>query len=37
MTTTLKQALESPSLYLPTPARIVDARPMANTEKVFTV
>jgi NAD(P)H-flavin reductase len=37
MTTTLKQALESPSLYLPTPAHIVDARPMANTEKVFTI
>jgi NAD(P)H-flavin reductase len=37
MTTTLKQVLESPSIYLPTTARIVAARPMANTEKVFTI
>jgi len=37
MTTTLKQVLESPSIYLPTTARIVATRPMANTEKVFTI
>jgi len=37
MTTELRSTLESPSIYLPTPATITNVRPITNMEKVFTV
>jgi NAD(P)H-flavin reductase len=37
MTATLKETLESPSIYQPTMARIADIRPISKLEKVFTI
>jgi sulfhydrogenase subunit gamma (sulfur reductase) len=37
MTTSLKQTLEAPSIYLPTMARIADIRPISKLENVYTV
>jgi sulfhydrogenase subunit gamma (sulfur reductase) len=34
---TLKEALEAPSIYQPTPAHILDVRPMTKLEKLFTI
>jgi sulfite reductase subunit B len=35
MTTTLRDRLADPSIYLPSPARITEIRPMAKLEKLF--
>lgn len=37
MTAQLRDTLETTSIYLPTPARIVDVRPMTRLEKLFTL
>lgn len=37
MTVSLQQTLKSPSIYLPTQARIVDVRPMTRLEKLFRI
>ncbi len=37
MTVMLKDTLESPSIYLPTPAKILDVRQLTHIEKLFTI
>lgn len=37
MTTPLHDTLQTPSIYLPTAARILDVRPMTNLEKLFRI
>ena len=37
MTHSLSQTLEAPSIYIPTFAPILNVRPMANLEKLFTI
>jgi NAD(P)H-flavin reductase len=37
MNQSLRDALQNPSIYLPTQARIVDMRPLTQLEKLFTI